>query len=107
MAINEALNQRIRKVLSPLTPFEEKKMFRGVAFMVNDKMLVSAGDSEFMFRFDPKADPSFLDKYAPRPMEMKGRVYKGYFYIQESKLDDSQLTALLEMSLKYLKTLKD
>ena len=37
MAFSEALAQRVRDVLYPLTAAEEKKMFGGMAFMVRWK----------------------------------------------------------------------
>ncbi len=33
---------------------EEKKMFRGMTFMVDGKMCVSVGDDEIMCRIDPR-----------------------------------------------------
>ncbi len=38
MAYNEKLADRIRESLAHLSKVEEKKMFRGLTFMVNGKM---------------------------------------------------------------------
>ena len=54
MAYNEKMTQRLREALAGVKKVEEKRMFRGVTFMVNGKMLASAGDDQFMFRIDPK-----------------------------------------------------
>ena len=54
MAYNEEMTLRLRQALAGVPNVEEKKMFRGVTFMVNGKMSMSAGDDEFMFRIDPE-----------------------------------------------------
>jgi len=52
MAYNEKLADRVREALAHLPEVEEKKMFRGVTFMVNGKMCVSVSGDEMMCRFD-------------------------------------------------------
>jgi len=54
MAYNEQLTNRIREALAHLPKVEERKMFRGVTFMVNGKMCISAGNEEMMCRIDPE-----------------------------------------------------
>jgi TfoX/Sxy family transcriptional regulator of competence genes len=75
MAYNEKLTRRVREALSHLPKVEEKRMFRGIAFMVNGKLCISAGDDEFMFRIDPSAYDEVLKKKGVRPVIMKGRKY--------------------------------
>ncbi len=41
MAYNEKLAIKVRTALAHLSKVEEKKMFRGITFMVNEKMCVS------------------------------------------------------------------
>ena len=50
---NEKMTIRIREALADLPKVEEKKMFRGVVFMVDGKMCITAGDNEMMCRIDP------------------------------------------------------
>jgi len=82
MAYNEALTNRIREsvleLMKPTDKIEEKRMFNGVAFMVNDKMCVTAGDERIMCRIDPAIYEEALKKDGCTPMIMKGRLYKGY-----------------------------
>ena len=54
MAYNEKLTARIREALAHLPKVEEKRMFRGVTFMVDDKMCITAGDNKIMCRIDPQ-----------------------------------------------------
>src|SRR6476660_3554509 len=83
MAYNEKLAERIRKALAHLPEVEEKKMFRGVAFMVNGKMCVNVSGDEMMCRFDPVLQEELETKKGFRKMIMKGREFKGYGYISE------------------------
>jgi TfoX/Sxy family transcriptional regulator of competence genes len=83
MAYNEKLRDRIREALAHLPKVEEKKMFRGITFMVNNKMCVSVSGEEMMCRFDPALQETAAEKRGFRPMIMKGREFKGYGYISE------------------------
>lgn len=83
MAYDEKLAGRIREALQHLPKVEEKKMFRGITFMVNGKMCVSVSGDEMMCRFDPALQETVAEKKGFRTMTMKGREYKGYGYIDQ------------------------
>ena len=55
MPYDTHLADRIREhlVKFPNLKIEEKKMFRGLSFMVNDKMCVNVSGENLMCRFDP------------------------------------------------------
>lgn len=83
MAYNEKLAEKVRKALAHLSNVEQKKMFRGVTFMVNGKMCISISGNELMCRFDPELYEVVIKKKGCRPVIMGGREYKGYVYINE------------------------
>ena len=83
MAYNEQLTKRVREALAHLSGVEEKRMFRGVTFMVNGKMCISTGDDKIMCRIDPALHEEAIKKKGCRTVTMKGREYKGYVYISE------------------------
>lgn len=83
MAYNEKLVERLREVLAHLPKVEEKKMFRGVTFMVNNKMCVCVSGEELMVRFDPALHETITEKNGFRTMIMKGREYKGFGYVAQ------------------------
>ncbi|MDQ2721594.1 MAG: TfoX/Sxy family protein [Bacteroidota bacterium] len=83
MAYNEKLADKIRDALVEVRNIEEKKMFRGITFMVNGKMCVSVSGDELMCRFDPALHEEVMEKKNCRPMIMKGREYNGYCYVSE------------------------
>jgi len=85
MAYSIQLADRIREFLAaqPNLKIEEKKMFRGLTFMVNDKMCVSVSNNNLMCRFDPALQDEVAERKGFEPMLMKGREYKGYCYVSE------------------------
>ncbi|MDD4971230.1 MAG: TfoX/Sxy family protein [Paludibacter sp.] len=86
MSINENLTSRVREALSKESSVEEKRMFSGITFMVNDKMCISVGDDRIMCRIDPEIHEEAIKRKASRTVIKKGREYKGYVYIQEEGL---------------------
>ena len=83
MAYDTKLADRIREYLSaiPKIKIEEKKMFRGLTFMINDKMCVCVSGDNLMCRFDPALQDELAEKIGFQAMVMKGREYKGYCYV--------------------------
>ena len=83
MAYDIKLADRIREylMLFPKLKVQEKKMFRGLTFMINDKMCVSVSGENLMCRFDPDLQEEVAEKNGFQPMIMKGKELKGYCYI--------------------------
>jgi TfoX/Sxy family transcriptional regulator of competence genes len=81
MAYNEALAGRVKTALAHKRRVEEKKMFGGLAYMVNDKMCVTVGKDRLMVRIDPAIHDTVLKRKGSRTMSMKGRTYRGYVYV--------------------------
>ncbi|MEO7120065.1 MAG: TfoX/Sxy family protein [Ginsengibacter sp.] len=83
MAYNTKLADRVREYLVdfPKLKIEEKKMFRGLTFMVNGKMCVSISNDNLMCRFDPILQEEVVEKNGFQIMIMNGREYKGYCYV--------------------------
>lgn len=83
MPYDPNLAARVREYLSQREAFqvEEKKMFGGLAFMVNGKMCINVGDDQLMCRFDPELTEQLSTRIGFLPMIMNGKEYKGYCYI--------------------------
>jgi TfoX/Sxy family transcriptional regulator of competence genes len=107
MAYNEKLTARIRQALAHLPRVEEKRMFRGVAFMVNDKMCITAGDNKIMCRIDPSIHEEVLKKNGCETVKMKGREYKGYVYVSEEGIKTKKdLDYWVRLALEFNKLAK-
>jgi TfoX/Sxy family transcriptional regulator of competence genes len=109
MAYNEALTIRLREALDealhgvrPKKKVVEKKMFRGVTFMVGGKMMASAGDDRYMFRIDPELHEMVLENEGVTPVIMRGRSYKGYVRVQEEAVKSKRaLLYWINLALEY------
>jgi len=107
MAYNEKLTARIREALVHLTNVEEKRMFRGVTFMVNDKMCISAGDNKIMCRIDPSIHDEVLKRKGCETVKMKGREYRGYVYVSEEGIKTKKdLDYWIGLALEFNKRAK-
>lgn len=80
MAYNETLAKRVREYLSERRPFEvvEKKMFGGLAFMVNNKLCVNVSGNHLMCRFAPERTSELSKRPGFLPMVMNQKEYQGY-----------------------------
>jgi len=83
MAYNIKLADRIRLYLSeiPKLKIEEKKMFSGLAFLINSKMCVNVSGDNMMCRFDPALLEEISERKGFEPMIMKGKMLNGYCYV--------------------------
>jgi TfoX/Sxy family transcriptional regulator of competence genes len=81
MAFDEKLVNRIRESLIDVKKVEEKNMFGGVCFMVDDKMCMGVVKDEMMCRIDPKMDEIVLEKQGCRQMDFTGKPMKGYVFV--------------------------
>ncbi len=88
MAYNEKLADRIRELIF-LTHknIEEKKMFGGLCFMVNDKMCVGVEHSRLMVRFDPLHTEEVMSKDGCTPMDFTNKVMKGFAFVDIDALN--------------------
>lgn len=94
MPYNEILADRIREMLVDVPRVQEKKMFRGVTFMVNKKMCVSVSLDRLMCRIDPVIHDSLVENDGCRTVNMRGHDLKGWIYVDEDVVRS-------ERALKY------
>ncbi|WP_236976589.1 TfoX/Sxy family protein [Membranihabitans maritimus] len=109
MAYNKELAERIRNSLNKLSNIEveEKKMFGGLAFMVNGKMCINASGDRLMCRFDPANEEMISQKSGYEPMIMKGRKYKGYCYVNSAGyIHKTDFDFWIQLCLEFNKSAK-
>ena len=85
MAYSIALANRVREYLAeiPHITVEEKAMFGGLAFLVNDKMCINIGEDSLMCRFDPEQTEEIAERQGFLPVVMRGKELSGYCYVEE------------------------
>lgn len=107
MAYNENLANRIREALSNKENVEEKKMFQGICFMVNDKMCICVRDDEMMCRIAPDRIEAELEKGNCREMRHNGKTIKGYVFVNEVGYKNKKdFDNWIELCLEYNKIAK-
>ena len=83
MAFSEKLSDRIREAIADLPNVEEKYMFGGVCYMLNDKMCVGVVKDEMMCRIDPDLYEQALERKGCREMVFTHRPMKGYVFVSD------------------------
>ena len=108
MAYNEKLADRTREIIS-LTHknVEEKKMFGGLCFMVNDKMCVGVEQDRMMVRLDPAKFVEVIQKEGCKPMDFTGKVMKGFVFVDINVLNTKKkLEYWINLALDFNKKAK-
>jgi TfoX/Sxy family transcriptional regulator of competence genes len=88
MAYEEELAHRLRECLQDEPGVTEKRMFGGLAFLINGNMAVSAsGQGGLLLRVDPAATEVLVAEPGARRFEMRGRVMDGWLRIDTRAID--------------------
>lgn len=106
MVFDEGLAQRLRETYAQRTAAVEKKMFGGLAFMVNGHMSCGVSGNDLMCRVGPDGYESALQQPHARKMDFTGRPLKGFVYVaSEGVADDRDLQAWVGRSLEFVQKL--
>ena len=108
MIYNDELAARVRELIAVAHDnIEEKKMFGGLCFMVNDKMCVGVQTGRMMVRIDPEIYEDAMEQEGCRPMDFTGKQMKGFVYVEEAALDTrKKLGYWIGLALEYNKIAK-
>jgi TfoX/Sxy family transcriptional regulator of competence genes len=102
MAYDEKMANRIREALMDLPVVEEKKMFQGVCFMVNDKLCVCVRQNDILCRIGEQQAELELEKGNCNQMINGDRVMKGYVYVEDFNLQTSKdLSYWINLCLEF------
>lgn len=103
MAFDENLAARIRSVLASRTDVVEKRMFGGLAFMVNGRMCCGIVKNDLMLRVGPSRQQEMLAKPHARVMDFTGRPSNGMIYVSPEGLrTDTSLRSWIGEALEYV-----
>lgn len=103
MAYNEKIADRVREIIAATHHItEEKRMFGGLCFMVNDKMCVGVESERLMLRLDPENYEELLKNEGCHPMDFTGKIMKGYVFVDADVLKTKkQLDQWLQAALAF------
>ena len=106
MAFSEALAQRVRDVLYPLTVAEEKKMFGGIAFMVSGNMAVGVIRDELIARVGLENYEASLRVPGADLFKPTGKPMAGWITVApDGHKTDKDMKYWIELALEFVKTL--
>ena len=99
---DELLANRVAEKLMHLSDVEEKEMFGGLVFMVDNKMCIGIMKDKIMLRLDPESLPSLEDKDGWEQMVMSKTIMKGFILISEDVLNkNEELKFWIDLALEF------
>lgn len=108
MAYHEKLANMTRELIAQTHKnVEEKAMFGGLCFMVNDKMCLGVEKERLMVRIDPAIYDEVMEKEGCKPMDFTGKVMKGFVFVDAEGLNTKKkLEYWVNLALEYNKFAK-
>jgi TfoX/Sxy family transcriptional regulator of competence genes len=108
VAYDVHLADRIRSILKSAGEFSEKKMFGGLAFMVNGRMCCGVLKTDLVLRLAPEEAVASLRQPHTRPMDFTGKPVKSMIYVSAIGTDSDQaLATWVGSALKLARSLPE
>lgn len=103
VAYDAGLADRIRELLGPLRGVDEKRMFGGLAFLINGKMSVAVSQQGgILVRIPPEETGKLLGRAHANPMVMAGREIRGWIRVDADGVTTKrQLSAWVARGVDY------
>jgi TfoX/Sxy family transcriptional regulator of competence genes len=106
MAFDEGLAERVREALQGRPGITERRMFGGLAFLVDGKMFVGISGGELMARVGAERYQDALALPHVRKMDFTGKPMNGYVYIEPQGLaEDVALKAWVQWCVNHVASL--
>lgn len=106
MAFDEHLAERIRGQIGRRKAVTEKKLFGGIAFLINGNMAVGIHSKEMIVRLAPEKTDAALAKPQTRRFDLTGRPMKGWILVKPAGLKtDAALGKWIRVGLDFASSL--
>jgi hypothetical protein len=107
VAYDEELAERIRDLLAEEPGLTEKKMFGGLAFLIDGHMAIAAsGQGGALVRVDPAESDRIVARTKAEVAVMRGRPMDGWLRVAEEHLRTRrQLAAWTDRAKAYVRSL--
>ena len=107
MAYDQELADRVREHVEQEKGLTEKRMFGGLAFLINGNMAVSASSKGgLLLRVDPADTERLLGEPRARPFEMRGREMNGWLHVEaDASVPDVELARWIRIGVTYARSL--
>lgn len=105
MAYDEQLADCIRDVLAGDARVSERKMFGGLAFMIDGHMACGIVGGDLMLRLGPEGADDALERPHVRPMDFTGRPMTGMVFVEPFRLRGVALRNWVEKAVVFARSL--
>ena len=107
MAYDEEVAGRIRELVAGEPALTEKKMFGGLAFLVDGNMAVAAsGQGGLLVRVDPAESDALVGSSNARLMEMRGRQMLGWLRVDTDDVKtEEELSTWVSRGVSFARSL--
>ncbi|PXY29109.1 RNA methyltransferase [Prauserella sp. PE36] len=107
MAYDHELADRVRELVAREQHLTERRMFGGLAFLVDGNMAVAAsGQGGLMVRVDPEDTGVLTGEAGVQPMVMRGRELRGWLHVDASAVRArDQLERWVALGVGYARSL--
>jgi TfoX/Sxy family transcriptional regulator of competence genes len=106
VAYDEGVAQRVREALEAYPAVIEKRMFGGLAFMLNGHMCIGVLRHDLMVRVGPEQYPECLKLPHARPMDFTGQPLTGFLFVDEKGFEsDKDLLAWVRRATGFVTSL--
>jgi hypothetical protein len=85
MAYDEGLAIRLQDILGDEAGLAEKKMFGGLAILLDGNMAAGVYGDDLLVRTDPGQQDTLLAEPGTRPLDMTSRPMKGWIVVDASR----------------------
>src|SRR5690242_476113 len=94
MAFDEGLAERLREVLANQADMDEKKMFGGLAFMLNGNLACGVIGDEMIVRVGPDGYEDAIAEPHTREFDFSGRPSKGWVVVAPEGVESDDALAV-------------
>ena len=105
MAYDVDLADRVRAVLLGDPGLSERKLFGGLAFMLDGHMCCGIVGDELMLRIGADAAADALEREHVRPMDFTGRAMTGMVFVAPDALRGQTLRRWVDQAVTFARTL--
>ncbi|MBE0699141.1 MAG: TfoX/Sxy family protein [Anaerolineaceae bacterium] len=106
MAFDEQLASRIKATLGPGSGVVEKKMFGGVAYLINGNMACGVHGNRMIVRIGPERYQDDLTKPHIHPFDLTGKPMAGWIVVDPLGISTgADLNYWIDRGMEFVRTL--
>ena len=106
MAVDERLATRVRAILRNVPGVEERRMFGGLAFMVDGHMACGVLGTDLVLRLGEQGATAALERPHVRPMDFTGRPIRSMVFVAPAGVDSARaLRRWVDRAINHAQTL--